>query len=136
MHPWESNWKRMVRAVMADLFEEHAKLTAKYVHACANGHEAIQLAAGERLGPKTISTPIIGTTRCCSGLGTVPQGAYAPVVRRQTTPSVEAHPLWPSGPEARGLPRIPHNSSATGMQAIPATGAAMGLMTRVGSART
>ena len=30
---------------MANLYEDHAKLTSKYVHACAHGHEAIQIAA-------------------------------------------------------------------------------------------
>ena len=37
---------------MADIFEANAKLTSKYVHACAHGHEAIQLAAGSCLGPQ------------------------------------------------------------------------------------
>ena len=37
---------------MADLFESHAKLTSKYVHACSNGHEAIQIAAGLQLQPQ------------------------------------------------------------------------------------
>ena len=37
---------------MAELYEEHAKLTSKYVHACAHGHEAIQIATGRMLGPQ------------------------------------------------------------------------------------
>ena len=35
---------RTARA-MSDLYEEHARLTAKYVHACSRGHEVIQIAA-------------------------------------------------------------------------------------------
>ena len=31
---------------MSDLYESHARLTSKYVHACARGHEAIQWATG------------------------------------------------------------------------------------------
>ena len=42
---------RTARA-MSDLFEEHARLTAKYVHACSRGHEVIQVAAGQRLLPQ------------------------------------------------------------------------------------
>ena len=34
---------------MSDIYEENAKLTSKYVHACSNGHEAIQVAAGSLL---------------------------------------------------------------------------------------
>ena len=37
---------------MSDLFEEHARLTAKYVHACSRGHEVIQIAAGRLLEPQ------------------------------------------------------------------------------------
>ena len=34
---------------MSDIYEENAKLTSKYVHACSNGHEAIQVASGRLL---------------------------------------------------------------------------------------
>ena len=34
---------------MSDLYEEHARLTSKYVHATSRGHEAIQFAAGRLL---------------------------------------------------------------------------------------
>jgi 2-oxoisovalerate dehydrogenase E1 component len=37
---------------MSDLYEANAKLTSKYVHACSNGHEAIQVAAGSLLKPQ------------------------------------------------------------------------------------
>ena len=37
---------------MSDLYEEHARLTAKYVHACSRGHEVIQIAAGRQLLPQ------------------------------------------------------------------------------------
>ena len=68
------DWKRMVRArSMADLFEEHAKLTAKYVHACANGHEAIQLAAGERLGPQDYLYAYYRDDALLLGLGMTPK---------------------------------------------------------------
>ena len=37
---------------MADLYEEHAKVTSKYVHATSRGHEACQLALGLQLLPQ------------------------------------------------------------------------------------
>ena len=42
---------RMMRTArcMSDIYEDNAKLTSKYVHACSNGHEAIQVAAGSLL---------------------------------------------------------------------------------------
>src|SRR3990172_384223 len=36
---------------MADLFDEKASITAKYVHACSKGHEAVQIALGLQLKP-------------------------------------------------------------------------------------
>ena len=34
---------------MAEIYEENAKVTSKYVHATSRGHEAIQLAVGMRI---------------------------------------------------------------------------------------
>ena len=126
------DWKRMVRArSMADLFEEHAKLTAKYVHACANGHEAIQLAAGERLGPQDYLYAYYRDDAMLLGLGMTPKELMLQLFAKADDPfsggrTYYGHPAL----RREGLPRIPHNSSATGMQAIPATGAAMGLKYR------
>ena len=41
---------------MSDLYETHARLTSKYVHATSRGHEAIQFAAGRLLRDESIST--------------------------------------------------------------------------------
>ena len=38
---------------MADIYEENAKVTSKYVHATSRGHEACQLALGLQLVPST-----------------------------------------------------------------------------------
>jgi len=51
---------------MSDIYEENAKLTAKYVHACSNGHEAIQVAAGALLRNQDwLSCYYRATASCC-----------------------------------------------------------------------
>ena len=37
---------------MSDIYEENAQVTAKYVHACSRGHEAVQVALGLQLKPQ------------------------------------------------------------------------------------
>lgn len=126
------DWRRMCTArAMANLYEEHAKLTSKYVHACAHGHEAIQIAAGSRLGPQDYLYAYYRDDAILLSLGMTPEELMLQLFAKQTDPfsggrTYYGHPAL----KREGFPRIPHNSSATGMQAIPATGAAMGLQYR------
>lgn len=126
------DWKLMCTArALADLYEEHAKLTSKYVHACAHGHEAIQMAAGALLEPQDYVYPYYRDDAMLLALGMTPEELMLQLFAKATDPfsggrTYYGHPSL----KRPGLPRIPHNSSATGMQAIPAAGAAMGLQYR------
>lgn len=116
---------------MADIFEANAKLTSKYVHACAHGHEAIQLAAGSCLGPQDYLYAYYRDDALLLSMGMTPEELMLQLFAKATDPfsggrTYYGHPAL----KREGYPRIPHNSSATGMQAIPATGAAMGLQYR------
>ena len=116
---------------MADLYEANAKLTSKYVHACANGHEAIQLAAGRRLGPQDYLYAYYRDDALLLGIGMTPKELMLQLFAKADDPfsggrTYYGHPAL----KREGMPRIPHNSSATGTQAIPAAGAAMGLQYR------
>ena len=127
-----TDWREMARArAMADLYEANAKLTSKYVHACANGHEAIQLAAGRRLGPQDYLYAYYRDDALLLGIGMTPKELMLQLFAKADDPfsggrTYYGHPAL----KREGMPRIPHNSSATGMQAIPAAGAAMGLQYR------
>ncbi|MGB0171331.1 MAG: alpha-ketoacid dehydrogenase subunit alpha/beta [Flavobacteriales bacterium] len=127
-----TDWRDMARArAMADLYEANAKLTSKYVHACANGHEAIQLAAGRRLGPQDYLYAYYRDDALLLGIGMTPKELMLQLFSKADDPfsggrTYYGHPAL----KREGMPRIPHNSSATGMQAIPAAGAAMGLQYR------
>jgi 2-oxoisovalerate dehydrogenase E1 component len=125
-------WRTMVTArAMSDLFEENAKLTSKYVHACANGHEAIQIAAGQLLGPQDYVFPYYRDDAMLLALGMRPEELMLQLFAKGSDPFSGGRTYY-SHPSLKrdGLPRIPHNSSATGMQAIPAAGVAMGLQYR------
>ncbi len=116
---------------MADLYEEHAKLTSKYVHACAHGHEAIQIAAGSRLQPQDYLYAYYRDDAMLLALGMTPLELMLQLFAKADDPfsggrTYYGHPAL----KRAGFPRIPHKSSATGMQAIPAVGAAMGLQYR------
>ena len=116
---------------MADLYEQHAKLTSKYVHACAHGHEAIQIAAGSRLQPQDYLYAYYRDDAMLLALGMTPLELMLQLFAKADDPfsggrTYYGHPAL----KRTGFPRIPHNSSATGMQAIPAVGAAMGLQYR------
>lgn len=116
---------------MADLYEAHAKLTSKYVHACAHGHEAIQIAAGLQLQPQDYLYAYYRDDAMLLALGMEPEELMLQLFAKASDPfsggrTYYGHPAL----KREGFPRIPHNSSATGMQVIPATGAAMGLQYR------
>ena len=116
---------------MSDLFEENAKLTSKYVHACSNGHEAIQVAAGSLLKKQDWLSCYYRDDSMLLAMGITPEELMLQLFAKRDDPfsggrTYYAHPSL-NRPD---LPKIPHQSSATGMQAIPATGVAMGLQYR------
>ena len=125
-------WSTMTTArAMAELYEEHAKLTSKYVHACAHGHEAIQIATGRMLGPQDYLYAYYRDDAMLLALGMEPEELMLQLFAKADDPfsggrTYYGHPAL----KREGFPRIPHNSSATGMQAIPAAGAAMGIQYR------
>ena len=116
---------------MSDLYEEHSKLTAKYVHACSNGHEAIQVAAGSLLKKQDWLSCYYRDDSLLLSMGITPEELMLQLFAKRDDPfsggrTYYAHPSL-NRPD---LPKIPHQSSATGMQAIPAAGVAMGLQYR------
>ena len=116
---------------MSDLYEEHAKLTSKYVHACSNGHEAIQVAAGSLLKKQDWLSCYYRDDSMLLAIGITPEELMLQLFAKRDDPfsggrTYYSHPSL-NRPD---LPKIPHQSSATGMQAIPAAGVAMGLQYR------
>jgi 2-oxoisovalerate dehydrogenase E1 component len=116
---------------MSDLYEENAKLTSKYVHACSNGHEAIQVAAGSLLRKQDWLSCYYRDDSMLLAMGITPEELMLQLFAKRDDPfsggrTYYAHPSL-NRPD---LPKIPHQSSATGMQAIPAAGVAMGLQYR------
>ena len=71
---------------MADLFEKHAKLTSKYVHACAHGHEAIQIAAGRLLGPQDYLYAYYRDDAMLLALGMTPEELMLQLFAKATDP--------------------------------------------------
>lgn len=113
---------------MSDLFEDNAKLTAKYVHATSRGHEAIQLALGMQLNKQDYVSPYYRDDSILLGIGMRPYEIMLQLFAKKDDPfsggrTYYCHPSL-NRPD---LPKIPHQSSATGMQAIPTTGVAMGV---------
>lgn len=116
---------------MSDLYEDHARLTSKYVHACARGHEAIQWAAGRLLQPQDYLSAYYRDDCLLLAMGMQPEDLMLQLLAKGDDPfsggrTYYSHPSL----NREGMPRIPHQSSATGMQAIPAAGVAMGLQYR------
>ena len=120
----------MARA-MSDLYEENARLTSKYVHACSRGHEAIQWATGRLLGHQDYLSAYYRDDCLLLGIGMQPEELMLQLLAKGDDPfsggrTYYSHPSL----NREGMPRIPHQSSATGMQAIPAAGVAMGVQYR------
>ncbi|UYZ60043.1 alpha-ketoacid dehydrogenase subunit alpha/beta [Hymenobacter latericus] len=115
-------------AAMARLYEENKAVTAKYVHATARGHEAIQLAAAFQLRETDYCAPYYRDDAFMLGLGITPYELMLQLMAKRDDPFSGGRTYY-SHPSLRrpGAPVIPHQSSATGMQAIPATGMAHGL---------
>ena len=113
---------------MAELYEENASVTSKYVHATSRGHEAIQLALGMQLLPQDYLSAYYRDDSILLSIGMEPYQLMLQLMAKRDDPfsggrSYYSHPSLNDNDK----PRIPHQSSATGMQAIPSTGMAMGL---------
>lgn len=113
---------------MSDLYEENQKFTAKYVHACSRGHEAVQLALALQLKPQDWISPYYRDDSILLGIGMKPFDLMLQLMAKRNDPfsggrTYYSHPSLKDSDK----PKIPHQSSATGMQAIPATGVAMGI---------
>ncbi|WP_210515462.1 alpha-ketoacid dehydrogenase subunit alpha/beta [Hymenobacter terricola] len=115
-------------AAMASLYEAEKATAARYVHATARGHEAVQLAAAFLLTEADYATPYYRDDALLLGLGLRPYELMLQLLAKADDPfsggrTYYAHPSL----RRAGVPVIPHQSSATGMQAIPATGMAQAL---------
>ncbi len=122
-------WDLMCTAkAMTELYEEHFKLTSKYVHATSRGHEAIQLALGLQLKPQDFVAPYYRDDSILLGIGMEPYELMLQLLAKRDDPFSGGRTYY-GHPSLRrdGMPKIPHQSSATGMQAIPTTGIALGL---------
>ena len=113
---------------MADLYEAQKATAARYVHATARGHEAVQLAAAFLLTETDYAAPYYRDDALLLGLGLRPYELMLQLLAKADDPfsggrTYYAHPSL----RRPGVPVIPHQSSATGMQAIPATGMAQAL---------
>jgi 2-oxoisovalerate dehydrogenase E1 component len=113
---------------MADVYEENAKVTSKYVHATSRGHEACQLALGLQLKPQDFLSAYYRDDSIMLGIGMTPYELMLQLMAKREDPfsggrTYYCHPSL----RREGMPKIPHQSSATGMQAIPTTGVAMGI---------
>ena len=112
-------------AAMAALYEDQKAIAARYVHATARGHEAVQLAAAFLLTETDYAAPYYRDDALLLGLGLRPYELMLQLLAKADDPfsggrTYYAHPSL----RRAGVPVIPHQSSATGMQAIPATGMA------------
>ena len=116
-------------AAMAALYEDQKAVAARYVHATARGHEAVQLAAAFLLADTDYAAPYYRDDAFLLGLGLRPYELMLQLLAKGGDPfsggrTYYAHPSL----RRPGVPIIPHQSSATGMQAIPATGMAHALV--------
>jgi len=113
---------------LTEKYEANAKLTSKYVHATARGHEAVQIAMGLQLTPKDFISLYYRDDAVLLGMGITPYELMLQLFTKRDDPfsggrTYYGHPSL----NREDMPKIPHQSSATGMQVIPATGVAMGM---------
>lgn len=113
---------------MAEIYEDNAKETSKYVHATSRGHEAIQIAVGMQLKPQDWVSPYYRDDSILLSIGMKPYDVMLQVFAKKDDPfsggrTYYSHPSLNDDDK----PKIIHQSSATGMQAIPTTGVAMGI---------
>src|SRR3982751_3237248 len=113
---------------MSDLFEEKSQITAKYVHACSRGHEAVQLALGLQLKPQDYLSAYYRDDSILLAIGMKPFELMLQLLAKRDDPFSAGRTYYcPPSLKRDDMPKIPHQSSATGMQAIPTTGIAMGI---------
>ncbi|MBS1580161.1 MAG: tungsten formylmethanofuran dehydrogenase [Bacteroidetes bacterium] len=121
-------YKLMVTAkAMSDTYEANRQV-CKYVHACARGHEAIQIAAGMQLLSVDWVSPYYRDDSMMLASGFSAYELMLQLLAKKDDPfsagrSYYCHPNNKDGQR----PGIIHQSSATGMQAIPTTGIAQGI---------
>ncbi|MBS1627481.1 MAG: tungsten formylmethanofuran dehydrogenase [Bacteroidetes bacterium] len=121
-------YKLMVTAkAMSDTYEANRQV-CKYVHACARGHEAIQIAAGMQLLSIDWVSPYYRDDSMMLASGFSAYELMLQLLAKKDDPfsagrSYYCHPNNKDGQR----PGIIHQSSATGMQAIPTTGIAQGI---------
>ena len=101
---------------MSSLYEEHTRVTSKYVHATSKGHEAVQLALGMQLLPQDFVAPYYRDDSILLGLGMTPYELMLQLLAKADDPfsmgrTYYSHPSL-NRPD---MPKIPHQSSATGM---------------------
>lgn len=116
---------------LTEKFEANAKVTSKYVHATARGHEAVQIALGLQLTPKDYLSLYYRDDAVLLSIGMTPYELMLQLFTKKDDPfsggrTYYGHPSL----NREDMPKIPHQSSATGMQVIPSTGVAMGLQYR------
>ncbi len=113
---------------MSDVYEEHATVTSKSVHACSRGHEAVQIALGLQLLPQDYLSAYYRDDSILLSIGMTPYELMLQLMAKRNDPFSGGRTYY-SHPSLKrdDMPKIPHQSSATGMQAIPATGIAMGM---------
>jgi 2-oxoisovalerate dehydrogenase E1 component len=112
-------------AEMAALYEDQKATAARYVHATARGHEAIQLATAFLLKETDYAAPYYRDDAMLLGMGLRPYELMLQLMAKADDPFSGGRTYY-GHPSLRrpGSPIMPHQSSATGMQAIPATGMA------------
>ncbi|HMU78388.1 MAG TPA: thiamine pyrophosphate-dependent enzyme, partial [Bacteroidia bacterium] len=113
---------------MSDLYEENATFTARYVHACSRGHEAVQIALGLQLKNIDYLSAYYRDDSILLSIGMTPYELMLQLMAKRDDPFSGGRTYY-SHPSLRrdDMPKIPHQSSATGMQAIPTTGIALGM---------
>ncbi len=113
---------------MSDLYEENATFTAKYVHACSRGHEAVQIALGLQLKSIDYLSAYYRDDSILLSIGMTPYELMLQLMAKRDDPFSGGRTYY-SHPSLKrdNMPKIPHQSSATGMQAIPTTGIALGM---------
>ena len=113
---------------MSDLYEENATFTAKYVHACSRGHEAVQIALGLQLKSIDYLSAYYRDDSILLSIGMTPYELMLQLMAKRDDPFSGGRTYY-SHPSLKrdDMPKIPHQSSATGMQAIPTTGIALGM---------
>lgn len=109
------------------LYEANKEITAKYVHATARGHEAVQLALGMQLLPQDFVAPYYRDDAILLGIGCTPYELMLQLLAKKNDPFSGGRTYY-GHPSLRreNQPKILHQSSSTGMQAIPTTGIAHG----------